>query len=63
MPEGKQVPRGLWRWKSVTESSRQVGVGFVLAGALAIFLQPDAANTGLLPVILGWGFLVIGWIR
>ena len=63
MPEGKQVPRGLWRWTSVTESSRQPGVGFVLAGALAIFLQPDAVNTGLLPVILGWGFLFIGWIR
>lgn len=63
MPEEKRVHRGLWRRESITESARQLGVGFVLVGALATFLDPNIGNAGLLPVAVGWGCLLVGWTR
>ena len=67
MPE-EEKKRGVFQWESIAESARQLGVGFVLAGGLAIFLDLEAGSAGigsagLAPVALGWMFLVIGWIR
>ena len=52
----------LWRVSHVTESSRHIGVGLVLAVVLALGLNPDVGVADLWPLLSGGtAALLFGW--